>query len=511
MRSFPVMFTLWTCLIAAGCSFSEGNSDGSISDDGAPDAALEPGPDADGADAGFPDGADGDGGPPARELRAAVVLGAGGFFGVSGAEARGVLGAGTDAFAVSAHYANIASGGPENPAGRMYLFSRARLPAAVGEAALVLEPPDAAPGGGFGWALSGSCDLNGDSAADLAAGNHLYSTAQAPNSGRVVVFWGEAGAPLSVARATLHTLPADVVRRSDSFGQTVLCADLDGDGLSDLVAGGQNAGLSDTGVAGVFFGKSAGLSATAERILEPPHLANRQYYGAGLLWQDLTGDGKDDLAVAGWGLIKGAEASGPHTGGVCVYPNGADLGAGPAGCLFPPGDAEIHFGLPLAVADTGRARLLLVGAPDFGTDSRGAVFVYATGPDFWSNGPLQVIASPQAADTGFPSALLYVPDFFGRERGALLVGAKYGDPPAGEAWAGFVAAYPLHPDGGSFSDVPRWLSHPNPRAGDGFGAALVPLGDITGDGSSDFWVGIPEHLEGDVNTGFQTGGVVFFY
>lgn len=511
MRPNPALVALWACLVAAGCAFSEGGADGSILDDGAPDAMAEPAPDGDGADAGLADGGDGDGGPQTRELRASVLLGAGGFFGVSGASARGALGQGTDAFAVSAHYADISSGGPENPAGRVYFFSGGGTPAAIGEAALSLEPPDAAPGGGFGWALAQTCDLNGDGASDLAAGNHLYSTAQAPNSGRVVVFWGEAGAPLSTARATLHTLPADVVRRSDSFGQSVLCADLDGDGRSDLAAGGQNAGLSDTGVVGVFFGSRAGLAAAAERILEPPVLANRQYYGAGLLWQDLTGDGKQDLAVAGWGLIKGAEASGPHTGGVCLYPAGTDVGAGPAGCLFPPGNAEIHFGLPLAVADTPRARLLLVGAPDDGANSRGAVFVYATGPDLWSNGPVQVIASPQAADTGFPSALLYVPDFFGRDGGALLVGAKYGDPPAGEAAAGFVAVYPLNPDGASFSDSPRWLSYPAPRAGDGFGAALIPLDDLNGDGLSDFWVGIPEHLEGDMTTGFQTGGVVFFY
>jgi hypothetical protein len=165
----------------------------------------------------------------------------------------------------------------------------------------------------------------------------------------------------------------------------------------------------------------------------------------------------------------------------------------------------------MAVADTGSARLLLVGAPEGSAGARGAIFVYLAGPAILSGGPVQVIESPLAADTGFPSALLYHPDFFGRGRGALLAGAKYGDPPAGEAASGVVVVYPLDAGGASFSPSHRWLTHPHPRAGDGFGAALAGLGDADGDGLFDFWVGMPEHLEGDIVTGFQTGGVVFFY
>ena len=36
-------------------------------------------------------------------------------------------------------------------------------------------------------------------------------------------------------------------------------------------------------------------------------------------------------------------------------------------------------------------------------------------------------------------------------------------------------------------------------------------GDINGDGLSDIVVGTPEHIEGDLETGTQPGGIVLLY
>jgi hypothetical protein len=153
----------------------------------------------------------------------------------------------------------------------------------------------------------------------------------------------------------------------------------------------------------------------------------------------------------------------------------------------------------------------LVGAPAYGSDDRGAVFVYRAGPQLLQQEPLQVLVSEQAGDVSFAAAILYVSDFGGSGRGALLVGVKYGDPPAGEQTAGAIAVYRLAADGVTFLEPPALLAAPSPKSGDGFGAAIISVGDVDGDGLSDFFSGIPEHLEGDIYTGTQTGGVVFFH
>jgi hypothetical protein len=45
---------------------------------------------------------------------------------------------------------------------------------------------------------------------------------------------------------------------------------------------------------------------------------------------------------------------------------------------------------------------------------------------------------------------------------------------------------------------------------DAFGGSIVPLGDVDGDGLGDFFVGMESHIEGDLQNGEQTGGLVLY-
>lgn len=461
-----------------------------------------------------------------RVLTGVRVLGEGGFFGTSARDLGKVNAA--DSFAIGAHYANLpalappdagasvdAGEPPDMAGGRVYLFKKsAGVPAKVADAVEVLEPPDLATQGGFGFALGNPCDLDKDGFLDLPVGSHLYSeSATMTATGRVVVFWGDGSGGFAPARTTVHKLATGVMARSDCFGQTVTCGDFDSDGVDDLLATGQNAGPSDTGIGGVFKGTAGSrIAASPSYLIAPTVAAKSQYFGAASLFSDLDGDGIRDLAVGAWGLIRGTDATGPHTGGFSFFKGGTDWAAGPSFQVTPGGSNQTQMGSALVAFSTPKASWIAATADNYDA-AGGAVLVYKAGDSTLSQGvPVHVLRAPagMTAADAFASAVAYVPDYFGKDKGALLVGAHYAA--AGSvAGAGVVAVFPTAESGVGFVETPSLLTAPAPVAGDKFGAMIEALGDLDGDGLGDFVVGIPEHLEGDRYTGTQTGGVVFFH
>lgn len=244
-----------------------------------------------------------------RELSSEVILGEGGFFGVAGQPA-GTRGS----FMVGAHYAGA------DQAGRVYVFEG--VPSSSADAVEVLAVPDGVPAG-LGWGLAAACDLDRDGISDLAVGQHLYLDPDAANCGRVLVFMGD-GSTVELQ------LPDGVKAKNDVLGQTVTCADLDGDDLPELIATGQNAGVHDTGVAAIWKGTGSAPSGDPDEILEPTLALSQQYLGAAVVVGDLDTDDDTDLAVGAWGLMAGSEAD--HTGGVLVWDDAVGL---PASSLFP--------------------------------------------------------------------------------------------------------------------------------------------------------------------------------
>jgi hypothetical protein len=513
MKAARILFAFLLVFFASSCSWEDRNldagpdpdGDGGIGDQGS-DQGDHPG------DSGADDGdAGGETGP--RRLRAAVVLGEGGFYGTSGRRVGTVNGHAGGSYVIGAHYADI-SGGVGDPveAGRVYLYDNGSIPASGSDAALVLQPPDGAVAG-FGYSLCGPCDFNKDTFLDLPVGDHLYSPAGYYASGRVVVFWGDQSGGLSLDRHSYHRLPDNLRAQADSMGQTVLCADFDGDGYDDLLSTGQNAGADDTGLGAIYYGSDTGLPEFPDLLIAPAVAAAHQYFGSAAVYEDLDGDGRRDLAVGAWELIQGTQTTDAHTGGVAVFLGGSDWSQGPDLNLFPPTDQVTHMGMYMIHAEAGGKRFLVVGVPDYPAEDNGSVYVYEVGmADFHLRTPVVILRPPGGMiQTGFPAAMGYVPDFYGRDRGALLVGMKYGDASPENTGTGIVAVFPQTADGGSFEEFADILRAPDPQPNDCFGSAVVPLDDVDGDGLRDFLVGMEAHLEGDLTTGFQTGGVVFFY
>lgn len=400
------------------------------------------------------------GDPLTRELSPQVILGEGGFFGVAGRPA------GTRAgFAVGGHYA----GGDQ--AGRVYLFDG--VPGSAADAVEVLEVPDGVPAG-LGWAMAAPCDLDEDGASDLVVGQHLYVDPAAPNCGRVLVFLGS-GTTVQL------DLPPDIRAQADVLGQTVTCADLDGDGHDDVVATGQNAGADDTGVAAVWWGTGAAPASLPDVVLVPEEPERQQYLGAATVVGDLDADGDPDLAVGAWGLLDG---DGVHTGGVAVW----DEAEGPPDAALFPASGEVQAGQSLAwVPEHDR---LVVG-------SNGVLYVYGTGVAGWEAAvPLQELSVDLGPDAGLGGAVLWAPQWVSAGEGALLAGARH----AADG-SGVVVVWTFAD--GAFGE-PEVLAAPDGLTS--FGMALMGLGDVDGDGLEDYGVGVPEHIEGEV----QTGGVVLY-
>lgn len=122
-------------------------------------------------------------------------------------------------------------------AGGMGLF-RGRAPDPDGKVVTVCQPDwiweGYQAGAQFGRALSGMGDLDGDGCEEFAIGAPLEDFPGRSNIGsvRVVYGWGGPGCPAE-PRASLILGP----RNSAQFGFALASADLDGDGLRELVAG----------------------------------------------------------------------------------------------------------------------------------------------------------------------------------------------------------------------------------------------------------------------------------
>jgi hypothetical protein len=144
-------------------------------------------------------------------------------------------------------------------------------------------------------------DLNGDGKADLVICSQLADPIFAqslPNAGKVYVVWGGS----SLASTSLGAASAEFFGTAveDRFGASAAVADVNDDGIADLIVGAPRADGTDTdaGKVYVFFGGptlAGGPADAANVILQgaPTHNSFGQVVRAG----DVNGDGIADLLI----------------------------------------------------------------------------------------------------------------------------------------------------------------------------------------------------------------------
>ena len=163
-----------------------------------------------------------------------------------------------------------------------------------------------------GTAVAGAGDVDGDGYDDLLVG----APGAAPRgAGAAYVVRGPVTGSLDLAAADT-VISGDAP--SDELGTAVTAADLDGDGLSDVIVGAPSSGTGATGggAAFVFFGPTSGSVQASEAGGVLADSTERESAGSTLAAPgDVDGDGYEDLLV-------GAPDANTGDGAIFVVPGG---------------------------------------------------------------------------------------------------------------------------------------------------------------------------------------------
>ena len=284
----------------------------------------------------------------------------------------------------------------------------------------------------LGWSLTGPGDLNSDGFDDLLLGAWM-----ADLNGKAFVFYGPLAGELSVSDAGAAITG---VITNELLGEAVGSADMNHDGVPDLLIGAPRPPLgdNDTGRTYVFFGPVLGnlLSSQANVILtgeEDNDEFGTAVAGAG----DVNGDGWDDLVV------------GAHQ-------------------LFRPGNGKayiFHGPLPTGIIPASAANAVMLGEPPIVDEEDLFGEVVASAGDTNGDGFDDVLIAATNNNVGGTRA----------GRAYLFLGPLSGIVPAGTADRIFTGG-----------------------AQDLLGTALVSTGDLGGDGRDDFLIGGPGVFESGV-------------
>ncbi|MFT4624634.1 MAG: hypothetical protein ACI8PZ_003293 [Myxococcota bacterium] len=182
----------------------------------------------------------------------------------------------------------------------------------AGGVALLLGPTDLEPPrlvrGGYrdrAGASIATGDVDGDGHADLLVG--------APGAGGAGGAWWQPGPAASVRDLPITAVRFDGESDGDSAGETVVMADVDGDGADDLVVSAPTAagGGTERGVVYVVYGPSPGGGSLgdADAVLHG-RVDNDRAGEALLAGADLSADGIDDLVIGARWADPAGDASG---------------------------------------------------------------------------------------------------------------------------------------------------------------------------------------------------------
>jgi len=338
--------------------------------------------------------------PPATSLDADITLNgeAGGDALGSSLLVRDVDGDGTVDLVASAFRA----GAPARPgAGTVYVVPGGALRETRGEAGIADVASAVVDGDKAGDSLCGlaAADVDGDGGLDLVIGAYISDgpSEGRPDAGAVYVLpWKSLSA---APRGTVSRFASSVVlgaRDRGFLGRVVAAGDIDGDGISDLLAsayasGGETKEENVIGEAFILFGAKGAVSPSVDlRTTAVPvfHGFSRwDLFGLAATVADLNGDGPADI-VASAPFAGAQDDSRPRCGEVYVFWGGpksvmrAKAGASElADVRIVGARAQESLGGSLLAARVSGSRTpdLIIGAPDAlvapGADRCGKIFI----------------------------------------------------------------------------------------------------------------------------------------
>jgi hypothetical protein len=306
---------------------------------------------------------------------------------------------------------------------------------------------------GFGTAVAGAGDVNGDGYDDIIVGAPYALGDDGVERGRAYVYYGTPDGPAAMP---------DWIAESDlpnaRFGISVSTAgDVNGDGFDDIIIGASHYPADGVvGMAAVFTGGRSGLPAPAQGLVPTPADALSVLYGY-----------FEDGSQFGFAVSTAGDTNSDGYDDVIVGAPGSNEGWGAAFIYY--GSAQNGLGSPTFLSEYGQ----MLGAYGYSVSTAG---------DVNGDGHADVIVGAKMFDASFsPGASRRPLDLGG---GAAFVYPGYGFG---------VDTYPIWA-GASLTPTAH------------YGAAVDTAGDVNGDGFADFVVGAPNHPN---PTGFS--GQVFGY
>lgn len=370
------------------------------------------------------------------------------------------------------------AGAPFASQGRL-LYAGSALVFSGASGALLYRKNGAAEDDRLGVSVDGAGDVDGDGKADFIVSAPDADPGGLNVAGSAYLFSGASGAQLHQVDGTFE----------DVLGWTVAgVGDVNGDGKSDFIVGAPLAdpgGRSEAGSAYVYSGATGALLYRKDGASAGDE-AGFSVAAAG----DVNGDGKPDFIVGAPGIIGGG------SGSIYVY-SGAD------GTLLyqkngsAPGD---NFGFDVAGAGDANGD----GKSDFivgarftspgGQSEAGSAYVYSG-----ATGALLFQKDGAAADDYFGWSVAGAGDANGDGKSDFIVGARFASP-AGPLYAGTAYLY-------SGANGSLLFQKSGDTYAEEFGAAVGGVGDLNGDGRSEFIIGAPGASPG----GLPYAGSLFVY
>ena len=359
-------------------------------------------------------------------------------------------------------------------------------------------PDDAdQPNAWFGWSVASAGDVNGDGYSDVIIGAHRYDDGANTDEGRAFVYHGSnVGLP-----ATPNNTPDDADQADAWFGYSVASAgDVNGDGYSDVIIGApayNDGANTDEGLAFVYHGSAAGLSATPNSTPDDADQFSAEFGYSVASAGDVNGDGFSDVIIGAIGYDDGANSG---EGRAFVYHgSAAGLSASPNSTPDDADQAGAFFGRSVASAGdvNGDGYSDVIIGADLYTDgantNEGRAFVYHGSASGLSATPDSTPDDANQSGAVFGYSVASAGDVNGDGYSDVIIGAYLYDDGANFDEGG---AFVYYGSASGLSATPNSTPDDANQLGAEFGVSVASAGDVNGDGYSDVIIGAFDYDDG---------------